>query len=119
MKTTLALLLSVAPLAAQMTLDPASAKETAVVKDAVTLYQSDIKKTEPRYAQIESKVKTEVAGLEYTVERYTHGKFGEGYVVNYWLVKEGKTFVKRENFGPAEYLGQDWTEVVPFKGEPK
>lgn len=40
------------------------------------------------------------------------GPKGKGYVVNYEIVKDGKTLRKAINFGPEEWRERDWAEVV-------
>ncbi len=51
---------------------------------------------------------------DYWVDVYD-GPRGIGWVANYEKVEDGKTYVKRINYGPETERDSDWTEVVEFK----
>jgi hypothetical protein len=78
---------------------------------ALATAQAEAKTRAQRFPQQLAKQATETIGLTYTIERYTHGRNGEGWVVN-WFYDDGKTvWHRRENHGPAAYTAHDWRVI--------
>lgn len=45
------------------------------------------------------------------VDVYT-SKRGDGYIIHYRVIRDGKFYVKMINVGPEEHFEQDWVEEV-------
>lgn len=85
--------------------------EVSVVTPTLETAQTGHKSSNPRFYQQLTPQSTAVSGMTYTVERYTHGNEGEGWIVNY-TYRDGETVeIKRVNKGPAKYLEQDWLKA--------
>lgn len=86
--------------------------EVESVKVLKKIEQDQYKASHPRYFQHLDKMVTNEPGLEYNIERYTHGIYGEGFVVNFYYTDGVNDWIKRVNYGPANYIDLPWTLVA-------
>lgn len=104
MKTIVAILLLPSAFSA-FAAPPTSAQlEAETVRVEKAQEQAQHRVSNPRFFQVVERQPSNVAGLTWTVERYTHGNFGEGWLINFYYGGEVKTV----NNGPAAYLERDW-----------